>query len=443
MLGRRGLTPGSLRDTILLAVVGLTLLVLLTFGLIVNAVLRREMTRRVVAEATFLAAEVQAAAEEALATRPGRGPHGGARPGGDPRPLGPDDLALPVRRTVEAEVRRSEPILYAELLDGEGRVAAAWGERHVGTGGDLGVFEVSLPVAPAGEARVGVSRAAIEAQVGLVRGEILLAGLLLAGIAMAVALLVSRRITRPLAMLNVEALLVAKGELDGELPVRGRNEIAQLAASFNRMILALRAMRAEDRAANPLTGLSGNERLLAELTARLGRGEKFAACYVDIDHFKAYNDTYGFVRGDQMLLALADILRGTAAEMRGEAAFVGHIGGDDFLVICRPEQAERLAAAIVTRFDAAVPGLYSEEDRARGHVVTVDRRGRQEKVPLVSLSIAVVTNRHREIAHPGELARIAAQLKQKAKATPGSAVVVDQRRGWDSPLPAPPPRAEG
>ncbi len=430
MLGRRGLAPGSLRDTILIAVVGLTLLVLLTFSVIVNAVLRREMTRRAVAEASLLAAEVQAAAEEALARRPGR-------------PLGTDDLAVPVSRTVEAEVRRSAPIVYVELLDARAEAVAAWGEPHVRAAGDAHVFEVTLPVTPAGEVRVGVSRAAIDAQVGLVRGDILLAALVLAGIAMAVALLVSRRITRPLAMLNVEALLVAKGELDGELPVRGRHEIAQLAASFNRMIRALRTMRAEDRAANPLTGLPGNERLLAELTTRLGRGEKLAACYVDIDHFKTYNDTYGFVRGDQMLLALSDILGSTVAEAGGEGTFVGHIGGDDFLVICRPEQAERLAAAIIARFDAAVPGLYSEEDRARGHVVAVDRRGRQERIPLASLSIAVVTNGRREIAHPGELARIAAQLKQKAKATPGSVVVVDQRRGWDGPPPAPPPSAEG
>lgn len=436
MVRRGGPAPRSLRDTILLAVVGLTLLVLLTFGLIVNALLRRETTRRVVSDATLLAAELQAAAEEALARRPDRGPRSASGPSGVPRPLGPDDLAPAVRRTVEAEVRRSEPVVYTELRDGQGRVVAAWGERPAAGGGDGEVFEVTLPVAPAGEVRVGISRAAIEAQVGLVRAEILLAALLLAGVAMAVALLVSRRITRPLAMLNVEALLVAKGELDGELPVRGRNEIAQLAASFNRMIRALRAMRAEDRAANPLTGLQGNERLLAELTARLARGEKFAACYVDVDHFKTYNDTYGFVRGDQVLLVLADILRGAAAEAGDEGIFVGHIGGDDFLVVCRPEQAERLATAIIARFDAAVPGFYSEEDRAQGYVVAVDRRGRRQTVPLVSLSIAVVTNRHREIAHPGELARIAAQLKQKAKATPGSAVVVDQRRGWDGPAPA-------
>ncbi|HWP34215.1 MAG TPA: HAMP domain-containing protein, partial [Thermodesulfobacteriota bacterium] len=343
-------------------------------------------------------------------------------------------------RTLEAAVARSAPIVSLRLLDGEGRTVVRW-EDGTAAGDDL--EELTLPVAPAGEVRVGLSRAAIGAEGGLARGRVVLAALALAATALAVALLVSRRITRPLVMLNMEALLVAKGELDGELPVRGRNEIAQLAASFNRMIRALREMRARDRASNPLTGLPGNERVLAELSARLARGEPFAACYVDIDHFKAYNDQYGFVRGDEVLLALGRMLEGVAAEEGGEGCFVGHIGGDDFLVVCAPERAEPLARAAVARFDAAVPGWYAEADRERGCLVTVDRQGREARVPLMSLSVAIVTNRHRPLAHPGEVAQIAAQLKQKAKATPGSTVVVDQRRSWEGRLPDRRPAAGG
>ena len=182
-----------------------------------------------------------------------------------------------------------------------------------------------------------------------------------------------------------------------------------------------------DLEANPLTRLPGNVSIQRELEQRLGRPEELAVCYIDLDRFKAFNDHYGFKRGDEVIKATADVLLKASRTHGSPNDFVGHIGGDDFIVLTRREGAEALCEAIVRDFDAMARQLYDEEDRARGHLLHTDRKGNTVKVPLLSVSIALVTGDSRPLTHPGEVARMGAELKAYAKQFERSIYVKERR----------------
>ena len=184
-----------------------------------------------------------------------------------------------------------------------------------------------------------------------------------------------------------------------------------------------------DLEANPLTRLPGNVSIQRELEERLSRRpEELAVCYVDLDRFKAFNDHYGFKRGDEVIQATADVLLKASGAHGSPTDFVGHIGGDDFIVLTSREKAEALCEAIVRDFDAMARQLYDEEDRARGFLLHTDRKGNSVKVPLLSVSIALVTSDTQPLTHPGQIARIGAELKAYAKQFERS-VYVKERRG--------------
>jgi diguanylate cyclase (GGDEF)-like protein len=171
---------------------------------------------------------------------------------------------------------------------------------------------------------------------------------------------------------------------------------------------------------NPLTGLSGNTLLLEEIRYRLKRHVPLALLYVDLDNFKVFNDCYGFARGDEALLLVAHLIQ-QVVESHGDAdTFIGHIGGDDYAILARPEQADGLCRNLVLAFDRAIEQLYQPADRERGYLSGVDRHGMLRRFALMSLSIGVATTQHRTFASVGELTRVAAELKQYAKTQPGS-----------------------
>jgi diguanylate cyclase (GGDEF)-like protein len=180
--------------------------------------------------------------------------------------------------------------------------------------------------------------------------------------------------------------------------------------------------------ANPLTGLPGNVIIQEQLDSCLSNGLRFAVLYIDIDNFKAFNDIYGFERGDDVIRSTAKILGDVVAEIGVPTDFVGHIGGDDFVITTDPERADRFAAEIIHRFDASIPEFYDEEVRRRGHVVTRDRRGHLQQYPLMTISIAGVHNEQRPIRHRGEISRIGSELKLYAKAHPNSFYIRDRRQ---------------
>ncbi|MBI4343816.1 MAG: response regulator, partial [Candidatus Omnitrophica bacterium] len=131
-----------------------------------------------------------------------------------------------------------------------------------------------------------------------------------------------------------------------------------------------------DLEANPLTHLPGNTSIQYELEQRIARGGSLGVCYIDLDRFKAFNDHYGFKRGDEVIQRTAQVLLETVKRGGTSAEFVGHIGGDDFIVITTAERAGPLCEAIIREFDAMVPALYDEADRQRGHLLHLDRQGK-------------------------------------------------------------------
>jgi diguanylate cyclase (GGDEF)-like protein len=195
-----------------------------------------------------------------------------------------------------------------------------------------------------------------------------------------------------------------------------------------RTALALaRASRSLD--ANPLTKLPGNTSIIGRIQELIDRREDFALAYADLDYFKSFNDKYGFSRGDEVLMMTARILVNTVRAAGGHKAFVGHVGGDDFVFILPPDRVEAACAAVVKSFDDIVPHFYDAEDRSRGYIQSVDREGNSRTFPLMAVSIAVIFNRNGRLKHFGEASQAAMTLKKKAKENPKSCYVLDKRQG--------------
>jgi diguanylate cyclase (GGDEF)-like protein len=186
----------------------------------------------------------------------------------------------------------------------------------------------------------------------------------------------------------------------------------------------------EMRSSSPLTGLPGNVHIQQELERRVTGGGFVALLYVDLDHFKAYNDHYGFLRGDEAIRALAGVLQ-RSVEDRPDA-FLGHVGGDDFVVMTRPDDAERIAQEVIAGFESIVGGLYEPEDAARGWFEVTDRTGATHRQGLLTVSIGVATNVGRAIDDHRRLVDLAAEMKEFAKARPGHFVAVDRRTQADA-----------
>ena len=179
---------------------------------------------------------------------------------------------------------------------------------------------------------------------------------------------------------------------------------------------------------NPLTGLPGNLMIEEKLRCLLTNEAQFAVLYVDLNNFKAYNDKYGFERGDAVLLMTAETLsRALAREGQGED-FLGHIGGDDFLIITSPDRAENISRAIIEIFDKEIRTAYSAEDLERGYIQVKNRRGVLEKYPVTSISVAGVSNKYRSFTNYWEIPEVAAELKKAAKQQKGSCFVYDRRK---------------
>jgi PleD family two-component response regulator len=177
--------------------------------------------------------------------------------------------------------------------------------------------------------------------------------------------------------------------------------------------------------ANPSTRLPGNIAIERALARRIEHGQPFAVCYCDLDNFKSYNDGYGFLKGDAVIHQTAHVLV-AAVERNGNADdFVGHIGGDDFVLVTTPDRVRAVCDAAIASFDALAPLFYDPAARERGFIEGVDRRGRHERFPLVSISIMVVTNERAPIHHMAQVAQRSIELKKIAKQHAGSVYILD------------------
>jgi PleD family two-component response regulator len=177
---------------------------------------------------------------------------------------------------------------------------------------------------------------------------------------------------------------------------------------------------------NPLSGLPGNTAIYEEITSRLRACDKFACLYLDIDNFKSFNDRYGFTRGDTLISELAEAIFGAVAGS-GEDAFLGHIGGDDFVVLCASDDAEPLAEEIVARFGVRSRQLHDAGDIAAGGYEAPDRRGLRSRWPIATVSVGIALSDSRGFTSAAALAQAAAEMKTVAKRQIEGRVATDRR----------------
>jgi diguanylate cyclase (GGDEF)-like protein len=186
----------------------------------------------------------------------------------------------------------------------------------------------------------------------------------------------------------------------------------------------------EFRESSPLTGMPGNNRILQEIQGRAARNEEFAVGHVDIDRFKTVNDVYGFGRGDEFIVSLSRALEQAVMSLsEGPPAFVGHVGGDDFVIVCAPEQIRPLTQFAVHEFEQSLDTLYDPVDANRGYLEKVDQRGEVQRADLVTISIGFAMSSRRRPSSPREVSAAASEMKTVAKGQPGSYVAIDRRTG--------------
>ena len=209
----------------------------------------------------------------------------------------------------------------------------------------------------------------------------------------------------------------------------GADEVLNGSGSAREFLLRLRmaVARAErDVSVHPTTLLPGTVQIQRDIAERLRSGEKFAVCYADLDHFKEFNDRYGYIHGDRVILILSRILR-EVVRAYSPQAFVGHIGGDDFIFNTPLDDFRTCCEEAISVFSELIPLQYTAEDQAQGYFIGKDRRGEVYQVPLMTLSIGVVTNENRSFVHTAQISELATEMKAYAKTFSGSIYVVDRR----------------
>ena len=241
------------------------------------------------------------------------------------------------------------------------------------------------------------------------------------------AMFITHYISSAISKLKVAIKQISEGSFEAVPLPKSRDEIGELTNAFANMSTELQRLKKLDRDASPLTYLPGNTAIESLLEKKIEKKEYFSFCYLDLDHFKAFNDRYGYARGSEVIKATADVVEQSLISLKYDDDFVGHIGGDDFVVITTTERHDKLCEKIIKNFDDMIIGFYDAEDIKRGYIEGKTRQGENRNFPIMSISIAVVTNRHRTIVNNIQVGEIAADLKDYAKSMPGSSYVVDKR----------------
>ncbi|MBI4227337.1 MAG: diguanylate cyclase [Candidatus Omnitrophica bacterium] len=261
-----------------------------------------------------------------------------------------------------------------------------------------------------------------------------LSGLMVLGVLGASVLFarfLTRAILQPIQVLNEATRDIAAGNLALKVHVDTGDELEELAGAVNDMTDALVRLRAKAEDANPLTKLPGNRAIQEAIERRIAGKQLFVAVYADLDHFKAFNDHYGIGAGDEAIKLTAKVLQ-DALKRGNPSDFLGHEGGDDFVLLTTPDKVEAVTRVICAEFDQRIRALYTPEDAARGKILATDREGKPREFPLMTLSLAGVTNAHRPITAYAEVTGIFSEVKLRAKRmsqeSAASSFALDRRR---------------
>lgn len=183
-----------------------------------------------------------------------------------------------------------------------------------------------------------------------------------------------------------------------------------------------------NRCISALTGLPGNVQIENELKRRMASRKTYAVLYVDLDNFKAYNDKYGYMNGDEVIKFTSDVIQDAIQEYGKKGDFLGHIGGDDFVAVVDYENSKKIARAIIKEFDKGILSYYTEEDVEKGWIRITNRKGKLEKYPLMTITVAMISNKHKRYVTTLEIGEDGANVKKKAKTIEGSTFLEDKRR---------------
>jgi diguanylate cyclase (GGDEF)-like protein len=240
------------------------------------------------------------------------------------------------------------------------------------------------------------------------------------------ALLITGNISSPLKQLQKATSLIAEGTLDHQININRKDEIGALAESFSYMTQKLKILEAMNLDASPLTGLPGNAAIENKINDLLARHKLFSLCQVDLDNFKPFADKYGYAWGSEVIKEVADILKGYVDENPYEEIFIGHIGGDDFIVIAFPEQAKTICQRLVADFANRMVRFYDDTDVQNGYLTGKDRQGMTRRFPLITVTVAMATDDGSRFKNPLDMAMTVAELKEYAKLLPGSNYITEE-----------------
>ncbi len=236
-----------------------------------------------------------------------------------------------------------------------------------------------------------------------------------------------RNIARSIHQLKLSTREISEGKFDHVPNVTADDELGELAGAFGKMARRLARLEEVSLDANPLTRLPGGIAIENVLKHRLAGKRPLAFCLIDLDNFKSFNDRYGYAMGNQVITTTAALIQKSVSKHGAENDFVGHIGGDDFAIITTPDKYERVCQYMIKKFDKKIIGFYNADDRANGCIRGKTRQGEEVRFPIMTISIAVVTNEEKTAINHIKIGEIAAELKGHAKSIPGSVCVVDRR----------------
>ena len=281
-----------------------------------------------------------------------------------------------------------------------------------------GIHENPILVARVTFSLAGIKDALVQSRWTLL---IMISLILLTGIMIGHGL--AQSIVKPIQILNQATQEIMKGNLVQHVGIKTGDELELLAHAFNRMSDVLQTMKKHAEDANPLTGLPGNQGIFREVQKRIYEHQKFVLFHADLDRFKVFNDHFGLAKGDEAIKRTAELIKKVVRTRGASDDFVGHQGGDDFIIMTRPQRAPMLGEMICKQFDEeVVPALYKTQDLERGYTLHLDRRRLTEtgeevviRFPLLAISVAGVSNTKRDFADYFDCMSAAAEVKLEVK----------------------------